>query len=395
MPDQHARISPSAAERWLSCPASIRMGELVGKVESSSPYAEEGTAAHALGEMLAHGTVKTKAHGHTINAATRRWRAKYRIDDETEAEMQLHIKGYLEFIVERMKVYPNTELLLEQRMDTGVPNCWGTSDAVLVSPRHVEIIDLKYGQGIRVDAEENPQVMLYGVGALDMFGDVLGETEIVTMTIYQPRLQHTSSYSLTPTELRAWRDNVAAPRARLALTDDAPFGPSAEACRWCPASGQCKAQLAKVAETEFGTDPDLLDEDELAAELGKTKLIRQWLEALEAAALERAFGQGKIIPGYKVIASGGRRVISNQEAAVAMLEQVARERSQPGLMKLIKHQLAGIGELEKALGKDDFNAIVGPFVIKTEGRPSLVPESHRSQPINKAALAAADFEEEE
>ena len=182
MPDQHARLSPSAAKRWISCPASVRLAAAVPP-EPDSPYAAEGTAAHALGEYKAQAELLDDSHDGGAFAALE--------DAARDAgwdldEMHEHTDAYVELLRERLAAVPHSVLMLEQRVNTGLPMCWGTSDAVIVSPEHVEIVDLKYGAGVPVSAYENEQLMLYGVGALDTFGDLLGTTERVVMTVFQP-----------------------------------------------------------------------------------------------------------------------------------------------------------------------------------------------------------------
>lgn len=385
MPGLHATLSPSASERWISCPASVRMGEKIPPAPDS-PYAAEGTAAHALGELAAlhsFGKITIKEY----NTRRNEWRKFYDITSAIEAEMVEHVKGYARLLKERAAVHPNTQLLVEQRVDTGLPHCWGTSDAILVSPRHIEIVDLKYGMGIAVEAEGNSQLRLYGVGALEGYGDLLGDPEVVYMTVYQPRLNHTLTAEMPAEELRAWRDSLR-PVAELALTENAPFGPSEIACRWCPASGHCPAQLEYATKLDFGSDPDLLSEAELAEALAQVPHIRDWLNALEATALRVAYSEGKSLPGYKVVLSGSRRVIDNDEDVISVLDMLGYDRSQTANVKL-----KGIGELEKLLGKE-FNTVLGEWIRKTEGKPSIVAESDRRPAINPASQAGKEFGDE-
>ena len=384
-PQAHARLSPSASERWIECPASIRMEAQVPKPPESS-YATEGTAAHALAEIkasLAFDIINNRQAAHRRVA----WRKKFSIEPEVEAEMDVHTDAYVELVKERAARYPHTQVMFEQRLNTGVPTCWGTSDTVLVSPVHVEIIDFKYGAGVAVDAEGNPQLRLYALGALDTYGDVLGETEMAFSTVFQPRMDnHVLTEEITPAALRAWRESIL-PIAALALGEDAFFGPSETACRWCPASGRCRAQLEDVFQDDaFTAPPETLTPQEVADTLGRVKSVRIWLEAFEASALDMAYSEHKEIPGYKVVMSGGRRYVANEEKALdALLET--------GLtpMEVGKFKLKGIGDLEKLLGKDDFSGVLGPYVQKTEGKPSLVPESDRRNATSPTAGAQGDF----
>lgn len=382
----HAVLSPSGASRWIQCPASVGLiATLPEQEDDGSVYAREGTAAHALGEIkasLAFGKITARKRTSLVKA----WRAEYEISDETFAEMTEHTDAYVALLLERAAVYPHTEVFLEQRVDTGVPQSWGTGDAVLVSPTHVEIIDLKYGKGLAVEAEGNSQLRLYGIGALEGFGDLLGEVETVTMTIFQPRLHHTLSETLPAEELRAWRDSII-PIAEEALAGSSTFGPSESACQWCPASGICTAQYDYMMETDFGTDVAAMTPEDIAKVLPRVSEIKKWLAAVEAAALRLAYSEDTPIPGWKVVLSGGRRVIRDPEGALEALAYAGYDFDTVG-----KKSLRGIGELEKLM-KDDFETILSSFIERTPGNPAMVVETDRRESIDRNASAAADFGE--
>lgn len=396
-PAAHAKLSPSAASRWISCPASIRMQQHA-PAGGDSIYAQEGTTAHALGEIeAAHtfGLIERKAY----LAARKEWRKQFDALGYTAsqlAEMQLHVRGYVQLIRQALKRRPHSRLLLEQRLDTGVPTCWGTSDAVIVSPTHVEIIDLKYGAGVPVSAFENPQLRLYGLGALDTYGDLLGETDAVFMTVYQPRVDNTSTEELHPDALRAWRADVVLPAAELAHSDDAPFGPSPKACRWCPAAGICTARVQQAVAEDFGTpyaeeapipvQPEVMTPEQLGQVLHRLPEIKAWCTAVEAHALELAYGQGTSVPGWKVVLSGGRRGITDDAAAIQTFIDAGFKAEQVATFKA-----KGIGELEKLVGKKELPVLLGPLLAKSKGKESLVPEEDPRPAISPASQAAEDF----
>lgn len=390
MPDQHAKLSPSASERWLQCPASIKMEALVPK-EAESVYAAEGTAAHALGELKAS-LVFGKVTRQEFIKKRSKWVRTHHITPDVESEMEVHTDEYVRILQERSVLYPHTIVMLEQRLNTGVPTCWGTSDAVLVSPRHVEIVDFKYGAGVEVEAAGNSQLRLYALGALDEFGDMLGETEIVRTTVHQPRIGEFGNLlteEMTPDELRAWRDSII-PIAEEALGDDAHFGPSDTACRWCPASGRCRAQLESVFTTDFFEDPKLLEPEDVAKHLKLVPHVRAWLDAFEEASLAMAYSDGKTIPGYKVVLSAGRRSVVDHDAAFEALEKLGYS-----FDEIAKRTVKGIGELEKLLGKEKFKEVLEGtgYVRKSEGKPSLVPESDKRPSVSPNAEAAKEFRE--
>lgn len=397
-PAAHAKLSPSAASRWISCPASIRMEQHAPKGEDSV-YAREGTIAHALGELeagLAFGLITKRQH----TARLRTWRKDFDAQGYEEGvleEMQGHIKDYVALIGERLQREPNSVLLLEQRMDTGVPTSWGTSDVVIVSPTHVEIIDLKYGAGLAVSAWGNPQLRLYGLGALDTYGDILGDTQRIYMTVFQPRLDGgLSTEDLHPDELRAWRTDTVLPAAELALGPDAPFGPSESACRWCPAAGICMERTAVATREDFGTpfteepltpaSAEAMTPEQLGMVLARIPEIKAWCNAVEAHALDVAYTKGQHIPGWKVVKSGGQRKITDPTAAIQTLIDSGFKAEQVADFKI-----KGIGVLEKLLGKKEFPVVLDGLIGKTEGKESLVPESDSRPAISPAGQAAADF----
>ena len=389
-PSAHAKLSPSASERWISCPASIRMEAAFPEDKTESPYAVEGTAAHALAEIRA--SVRF-GHVSEVTGAARvvAWESEFP-QHAGDDDMERHVEAYLDFLSERLAYRPHSVILLEQRLPTGVPTCWGTSDAVIVSTTHVEIVDFKYGRGVRVEAEGNSQVKLYGVGALEEFGDLLGDAEEVIVSIFQPRLRATSSHSTPAAELRRWRDKLI-PIANLALGPDAPFGPSEKACRWCPASGRCRAQLEQVfRDADYEVTPDTLTPGEIAEVLTVAPAIKQWLLDLEKAALTMAYSDKTPIPGYKVVMSGGRRAIQDEEGATHALSEYASPLGErlPPESYTKPPALRGIGELEKLLG-DEFSTVLGDYIVKNEGRPSLAKESDRRPSISPDTEAQKEF----
>jgi hypothetical protein len=355
-----------------------------GVSEVSSVYAAEGTTAHSLAELLAR--CEILENGDVLDQELEHWRDVHRLDDDVFREMFKHAEGYVEYLIERMSLHPYTQLLLEQRVDTGLPSCWGTGDAILVSPTHVEIVDYKYGSGVRVSAWKNPQIMLYGIGALENYGDVLGTPEVVYCTIYQPRIDNVSTYEISAKDLRAWRDSLL-PVVEEARGPHARFGPSESACRWCPVAGQCRAQLEWALALDFGQPPDLLSVEELSEALTRIPAIRNWCDAVQSVSLDLVYSKDTPIPGWKVVLSGGKRYIADPTEAIRILtEENGFELGQVSTQKIL-----GIGDLEKMLGKAGFAESLGSVVAKSEGKPSLVPEADSRPPIDSNTGAAEDF----
>lgn len=382
MPSEHARLSPSAAERWISCPASVNLIETLGlDTSTDNVFTREGTAAHALAEIEARSLTRSPLRGPALGKARREWAQEY--PEANAAEMAPHVTEYKELLRERLSIHPQSMLFLEQRLPTGVPSCWGTSDAVIVSPVHVEIVDFKYGQGVAVEAEGNPQLRLYGVGALDTFGDLLGDVQTVRMTICQPRINSCSTAEMSAADLRAWRDALI-PVAEEALGELARFGPSVGACRWCPAKGLCRAQMEWVTAAEFGHDYDVLTPEELAEQLDRLPALKQWMLAVEDTALRLAYSEGVEIPRYKVVLSGSRRFVGDPEAAMESLGS----RYAPECFS--ERRLNGIGALEKFLGSA-FEEELGPYINRTPGKPALVAHTDKRRSITSLGQAVEDF----
>lgn len=359
------------------------MSRQVVQPPESSLYADEGTAAHALSELFARRQLIE--HQGVTALDLLNWRTTHGHAILDEEEMLHHAQAYVELLREKMSEHPNTVLLLEQRVPTGIPSCWGTSDAVLVSPSHVEIVDLKYGKGIFVSVRGNPQLRLYGVGALEAFGELLGDVETVTMTVYQPRLSNTASETLKTAELVAWRDSLI-PVAERALGHDAEFHPSDDACRWCPANGQCKAQFEWATMMDFGVVPEIISDEELGTILLQIPMIEQWCAAVRAYALDRVYDKGATVPGYKVVLSSGQRYVADPAQAIEALEMIGYS-----LNEIVNTKIKGIGDLEKLLGRKGFH-VLDPFVRKTDGKPSLVPDDDPRQATNSLEAARKDFE---
>lgn len=376
----HARLSPSAAARWLSCPASVRMGEPYPDRESK--YAREGTLAHALAEAHARARYLGTG-GDTLVAWEAAYAAAYAAGYDAD-EMEHHIRRYVDVLGELMG--GDSLLFLEQRVDTGIPSCWGTADAIIVTPSlgEVCIVDLKYGRGVAVAAEGNPQLRLYGLGALE-YARLICPVDTVVMVICQPRTGGVSEARMSVGELEAWRDSIM-PVAADALAGSDVFGPSDSACRFCPAAGDCWALMEKTTLQDFGSPPDTLSPDEIGDILSRIPGIRSWCDAVEKRALERAYS-GEGVPGWKAVMSRGRRYITDHTAAVQALidagypaETVARFQARP------------LGELERLVGKGELEKTLGGLIDRYEGKPSLVRDSDPRPAVESAAEAAKDFE---
>lgn len=396
----HARLGPSAAHRWIHCPASVRVAEAleIAGADTGSIYAAEGTAAHTIAEIVASyrfGLITELM----LEAALSAWRGSVegaawlgdRDVREVETEMVAHAAGYADLIASERNRQHSTEMHLELRVFPDVPGVWGTGDCVVIGADEVAIIDYKYGTGVRVDAPDNEQLMLYALGAVE--ADLIGLAKTVRIIICQPRLEHVSIWETSVEDLRKWRAEVARPAAELAMTDDAPFGPGEEACRFCPARGQCAAQTQWIADRDFGRSTDLMDGDDFADALTMLPAVRAWCTAVEEKALERVYSNGEDIPGWKAVMSGQKRIIPDPGAAVDKLVEAGFPRDKVERTTTTIQTLGELDKVVKVAGKKVLSQVLGDLLKLSEGRPSLVTEDDARPAVTATSTAADDFAE--
>lgn len=370
MPSQHAKLSPSSASRWLSCTASAGLIATIPVKDTPSAAAREGTLAHELAEIRLLFSYD-KISGEELDKRIIAWRDSCDaegLSEDSISDMRRRIDGYLWQIAEYMQQYEGSEIEVEQRVDTGVPTSWGTADVIIHSPDVIHVVDLKYGRG-RVEAEDNPQLKLYALGALDKFGDIMDPLK-VRATIFQPRIGNTSTVEYTPDELREWREVEAIPRASEALTgENAVFAPSESACRFCPAAGICRARAEKSLEEDFGRKPDTLDNTELADILGKAAEIRSWLDAVESIAQRKMSDLCETVPGYKLVSTRGRRKITDQAGAIQILIDNGLHADQ-----VAEFKTKSLSTLERLVGKEELNTLLGDMMETSGGRVFIAPD---------------------
>jgi hypothetical protein len=266
-----------------------------------------------------------------------------------------------------------------------VPEGFGTSDAIIISDDTIEVIDLKYGKGVRVDAEGNSQMRLYALGAYALFSD-LYDFDKVRMTIVQPRLDHVSTEELTVQQLLEWAKVYVVPAAELAAKDDAPTS-AGDWCRWCPARAICRTRAEanlELARYDFKRG-DLLDPDEIAEILGKVDELTKWASDIQGYALQQAM-DGTHYDGWKVVEGRSNRKYKDE---LLVAEALHKEGYKDAV--LYTRKLLGITDMEKLVGKKKLAEICKDLIEKPAGKPTLVPESDKREPINSAAQAAADF----
>lgn len=371
----HARFSPSAANRRLNCPPSLVLEEQFQDEESS--YAAEGSAGHALAEHL------IKKH---LKKRSRRPVSDYFSDDLLEAvdEYVCYAIGEIE---EAKRVCKVPIFSVEQRADASeyVDECFGTADMVIVTDKVVHVIDLKLGKGVAVFAENNPQLMIYGLGILSM-AEILYDVETVKMTIFQPRLNNISTWDMTPEDLKTWGETILKPKGAMALGGEGEFR-SGNWCRFCKAKNQCRAraeQFLEIAKMEF-KKPALLSEDEIAEVLKVSDELSKWASDVNAYAREQAIVYGKEWSGFKLVEGRSNRKYSSEE-------EVAEVAIAAGYKDIYRNTLVTITEMERLMGRKEFNHILSHLVYKPQGKITLVPVSDKREVINNTT-ATAEFQE--
>lgn len=357
MSRKHAFLSASASHRWLVCTPSAKLESQFP--DKGSPYAAEGTAAHALAEETLRGFL---AGGDGIVKSE---------NAEMREAIQLYVDACIEKIIAARKSSPDAKVLVEERLDFSefVPEGFGTGDLVIVSDGGLEIVDLKYGKGVRVAAEKNSQMMLYALGALTAYG-FLYDISKVRMTIIQPRLDNISSYELTEEELLRWGEK-ARTIAEKAMAGEGEFKPG-EHCRFCKARTVCRAyaeEMKSHIKDDFAPGSELED-FEIADIVLHAKEVKNWLDGIEAYAMGKALS-GTKWPGLKLVAGRStRKIVDEAAAAEQLLAAGIEDIYKPASLKTLT-------ALEKLCGKTRFAEILGANITKSAGKPTLVPGSDK------------------
>ena len=381
MPEVHSRYPASASHRWINCPGSIRLSEQVQQ-ETTTSYAEEGTLAHAIAEQKLRIAIDK-----TVKAADLKRLTK---DPLYDGEMDEATTFYAGLVMEHYNAAGDeAELMIEQRVDFSdwVPDGFGTSDAIITNTDTIEVIDLKYGKGVKVDADNNSQMRLYALGAYAMFG-ALSDFYNVRMTIVQPRLDHISSEVMTIKDLLQWAEVVVKPAALLAASDDAPMA-AGDWCRWCPARATCRKRAeANLELARYDFQPgDLLSDIEIADILGKVDELTKWAADIESYALQQALA-GTSYDGWKLVEGRSVRKYKDEDAVAKALQAEGFNEAM-----LYERKLLGITAMEKLVGKKKLGEVCKDLIEKPAGKPVLVPLSDKREALNSAAQAAADFKD--
>ncbi len=367
MPDKHAILSASSSHRWLECPPSALLSASLS--DTPSGYAQEGTDAHSLCEYKVN-----KALGRD----TKDPRGELRY---LNAEMEECTDAYLEFVLEKVEKAKekckDPIVLVEQRLDFSrwVPDAFGTGDCVIVADESLEVIDMKYGEGVLVEAERNPQMMCYALGALELFDGIYDITEI-SMTIFQPRRSNVSTWRVSKAELLEWANNTLSPIAALAAKGDGEFKAGSH-CQFCRARAICRKRAEYNLETakyDFKI-PGTLEDEEIEDILSRSDELISWVTDVKDYALKEALG-GKEWKDWKLVEGRSSRKYRDDEAVA--------EKVQSAGFDPYEHKVLGITAMTRMLGKSKFDELLSGLIEKPQGKPTLVPVSDKRPALSTA-----------
>jgi len=371
----HALLSASSSHRWLNCPPSARLCE--NYKDQGSDYAQQGTDAHRLCEHKLKLALGMDTEDPTSQLAF------------YDTEMEDCACGYADYVLSKViaakKNCRNPLVMIEKRLDFSryVPEGFGTGDCIIIADGILYIIDYKHGQGVEVSATENPQMMLYALGALELFDDIY-DIDHICMCIYQPRKNNLSEYAIQKNTLLQWAENTLIPVARLAYEGGGAFQ-AGEHCRFCQAKATCRARAEynmELTKLDF-EPPATLDNAEIAEILTKVDELTAWVGDVKDYALQQALN-GATYPGFKVVEGRSNRKYSNEEAAAKAVTDLG--------LNPYEQKLLSITAMTKMLGKKQFENVLGALVYKPQGKPVLVPESDKRPPM-ALNTARDDFED--
>lgn len=371
----HALLSASSAHRWLACPASAVAAEAYPNEQTE--FTREGTLAHEVAEVVAREQLRPET-------------GRDGFAPEVTQEMLDCAAGYRDYIQEQTKS-DSAAVLLEQRVDFSpwVPDGFGTCDCIILQDDTMIVIDYKYGQGVPVGAEGNPQLRLYALGALNDYG-IAVDVQKIEMHIYQPRINNVSADTITAAELLEWAEKTVKPIAQKAAKGKGGYSAGPH-CRFCPHAGRCR-ELTKTC-TEFVETHDLrvavpvLAPHEVADVLRMLPLISLWAKRVNAQAVETLLGGGAI-PGYKVVEGkqGNRQWLDELKVAEAL--QAAGYKPED----ITETKLLSPAAMDKAIGKKRAAELLDALIYRTSGVPTIVPETDKRPAYDPLAEAKKDFE---
>lgn len=368
----HAVLSASSSKRWLNCTPSAKLNARIPDI--TTEYAKEGTDAHELAEYKVNQLLGIRTDNPTENL------------DYYDQEMEDCTDSYAQYISEVISKYSDPIVMVEQRLDFSryVPDGFGTGDCIIVADDVLTVIDFKYGKGVAVEAEHNPQMMLYALGALEMFS-ILYDINEIKMAIFQPRIENISEFSMPLSDLLNWAENELKPKAEFAAKGEGEFC-AGEHCRFCKVKAACRKRAEynlAIAKYEFAP-PNMLEDSEIEMILERADALTAWAADVKEYALSEAL-KGRKWNGYKVVEGRSNRKYTDEKAVVSAVKAAGKgPYSEPKIL--------GITEMTKMLGgKKKFDELLSKYVCKPQGKPTLVPESDKRK---EWSSAENDFQED-
>ena len=374
MPNKHAVLSASSSYRWLACPPSALL--CAKEKDVSSEFAVQGTDAHSLCEYKVKKSLGQKSEDPTENLTY--------FNQEMADCSDMYAHYVMEQVQKAKEKCKDPIVLVEQRLDFSkwVPEGFGTGDCVIVADETLTVIDFKYGVGILVEAENNPQLMCYALGALTLFDGIYDITE-VSMTIFQPRRDNISTYTISKEELLKWADEMLSPAAQLAAKGEGEFKAGSH-CQFCKVKATCRKRAEynlELARYDFEM-PANLEDEEIEVILSKADELASWVGDIKEYALQQAVS-GKEWTGWKLVEGRSNRRYVNETAAADKVQSAGYDP--------YEHKVLGITAMTKLLGKTKFEELLGSLIEKPQGKPTLVPVSDKRPAMN---TAANDFKED-
>lgn len=370
---KHALLSASSAHKWIACPPSALLSKKFE--DASSSFAQEGTDAHTLAQYKLEKLLGLDTKDPTESLS---------FYDE---EMNSHAEYYAAFVLEQLEkakeICADPQILIEQKLDFSkyVPEGYGHVDCLIIADGTLTVIDYKYGLGIKVSAERNPQMFCYALGGLALF-DGIYDIDNIHLIIYQPRRENISEYSISKGELIKWAEEVLAPTAQLAIKGEGEYK-AGEHCQFCKAKATCRKRAEynlELAKYDF-EEPATLDNDEIAAILAKADELVSWVNDVKEYALKEALN-GTKFEGFKVVSGRSNRKYTDESAVADVVIAAGKD---PYEKKLL-----GITAMTALLGKKTFEDILGGLTFKPPGKPVLVTADDKRPEYNSAF---EDFDE--
>lgn len=378
----HALLSASSSHRWLHCTGAPRLEATFP--DTTSEYAKEGTLAHELCELKLKKYTTTMAKGTYTRAYN-----KIKKTELWATEMDETTDVYLEYIKSIMLSYKVAPVVvIEKRVDFSqyVPEGFGTADCIILAGDTLHIIDYKHGKGVVVDADHNPQMMLYALGAMHDYS-LLYKFNTIKMTIVQPRVNNISEFEMSSDDLRKWGEEVVAPKAKEAYEMEGHTFEAGAWCGFCRAKAQCRTRCEHFDAMHVFThqDPRLISLEELGTYLEHGRDIESWYKDIKEYALSESLA-GAEVPGWKAVEGRGSRMFQDGDMAIQTLINGGVDES-----ILYERKVLTLAQIEKAIGKKEFNELVGDQVVKNPGKPTLVVDTDKRPRITNQPSAAQVF----